>query len=92
MSLSDIMCVQCTSEPGSPRLSLYTPEGAYEVVQLQFSTDTEMEEWQNHFATVCGQLQQAQGNILNKKYKYSKTYSLFRKTKHQHSLGNNHSR
>lgn len=60
-SLSDITCVQCTSEPGNPRLSLHTPHSIPERVQLQFSSDTEMEEWQNHLATVCGQLQEAQG-------------------------------
>lgn len=61
MSLSDITCVQCTSEPGSPRLSLYTPDDAPEVVHFSFSSDTEMEEWQNHLSTVCAQIQQAQG-------------------------------
>lgn len=62
LSLNDITCVQCTSEPGSPRLSLYIPDGTTpDVVHLQFSSDTEMEEWQNHLATVCGQLEEAQG-------------------------------
>lgn len=53
--------MQCSSEPGSPRLSLFTPDGTLDVVHLQFTTDTDMEEWQNYFATVCGTLQQSQG-------------------------------
>ncbi|XP_008194152.1 tectonin beta-propeller repeat-containing protein isoform X3 [Tribolium castaneum] len=60
-SLNDITCVQCCSEPGSPRLALHVPRHAPSLLRLQFSSDAQLEEWQTHFATTCGKLHQALG-------------------------------
>ncbi|CAH1130207.1 unnamed protein product [Ceutorhynchus assimilis] len=60
-TLSDITCVQLSSEPGSPRLSIHTPRNYPPVVNLQFSSDTLLEEWQTHFATTCSKLRDLQG-------------------------------
>ncbi|XP_076270197.1 tectonin beta-propeller repeat-containing peroxin 23 isoform X2 [Rhynchophorus ferrugineus] len=60
-TLSDITCVELSSEPGNPRLSLHTPRNYPAVVVLQFSSDTLAEEWQSHFATTCGKFREAQG-------------------------------
>ncbi|KAF2895160.1 hypothetical protein ILUMI_11013 [Ignelater luminosus] len=55
-SISDMTCVQCCSEPGSPRLALHTPHLSPSYMRLQFSSDTQMEEWQAHLANVCSQV------------------------------------
>ncbi|KAF5287072.1 hypothetical protein FQA39_LY16057 [Lamprigera yunnana] len=54
-SVTDISCVQCCSEPGSPRLAVHTPHITPYCIKLQFSSDCQLEEWQNHFTSVCGQ-------------------------------------
>ncbi|XP_030751064.1 tectonin beta-propeller repeat-containing protein [Sitophilus oryzae] len=59
--LSDITCVQLTSDPGNSRLSLFTPRNNPAVVVLQFVSDVILEEWQSHFAITCGKLRDAQG-------------------------------
>ncbi|XP_050309364.1 tectonin beta-propeller repeat-containing protein isoform X2 [Anthonomus grandis grandis] len=60
-TLSDITCVQLSSEPGNPRLSIHTPRNRIPIVCLQFSSDTLLEEWQTHLTTTCGKLRDAQG-------------------------------
>lgn len=69
-SLSDIVCIQCSSEPGSPRLTIHTPRDTPSFIQVQFSSDSTMEEWQSHLATVCSQLHQVTGNISSFAYNY----------------------
>lgn len=54
-------CVQCCSEPGSPRLALHTPHLSPSHIRLQFSSDTQMEEWQTHLANVCSQVHNSSG-------------------------------
>ncbi|KAK9712924.1 Integral peroxisomal membrane peroxin [Popillia japonica] len=55
-SLNEITCVQCCSEPGSPRLAIHTPNLNIPVIRIQFSSDSQMEEWQTHFTTVCREM------------------------------------
>ncbi|KAK0160372.1 hypothetical protein PV328_007788 [Microctonus aethiopoides] len=52
-SVSEIACVVCCSEPASPKLAIHTPSfSKSKVLRLQFSTDTEMEDWMNHITSV----------------------------------------
>ncbi|XP_060517887.1 tectonin beta-propeller repeat-containing protein isoform X2 [Cylas formicarius] len=60
-TLADVTCVQLSSEPGSPRLSVHTPRNYPAIVVLQFTSDAVLEEWQTHFATTCGKLRDALG-------------------------------
>ncbi|KRT79436.1 hypothetical protein AMK59_7120, partial [Oryctes borbonicus] len=61
-SINEITCVQCCSEPGSPRLAIHTPNLNIPVIRIQFSSDNQMEEWQTHFATVCREMYNIQGS------------------------------
>lgn len=48
-SISEITCVVCCSEPGNPRIAVYTPKlRRSKVIRLQFASDTEMEDWLAH--------------------------------------------
>lgn len=60
-SLNDITCVQCCSEPGSPRLAIHVPRHTPSLLRVQFSSDAQLEEWQTHFVTTCGKLHQVLG-------------------------------
>ncbi|KAK0174364.1 hypothetical protein PV327_010141 [Microctonus hyperodae] len=52
-SVSEIACVVCCSEPASPKLAIHTPTfSKSKVLRLQFSTDTEMEDWMTHITSV----------------------------------------
>lgn len=44
-SLSEVTCVVCCSEPGNPRLAVHAPRLAKQPLRLQFSGDTDMEDW-----------------------------------------------
>lgn len=47
--ISEITCVVCCSEPGNPRIAVYTPKlRRSKVIRLQFASDTEMEDWLAH--------------------------------------------
>ncbi|XP_066141762.1 tectonin beta-propeller repeat-containing protein isoform X2 [Euwallacea fornicatus] len=59
--LSDITCIQLSSEPGSPRISIHTPRNSPAVVFIQFSSDVLLDEWQTHLATTCGQFRESKG-------------------------------
>lgn len=63
LSLNEITCVICCSEPGNPRLALYTPRLSVESspLKLQFANDDEMEDWLSHLTTVCCELNEVQG-------------------------------
>lgn len=60
-SLNEITNVHCCSEPGSPRLAIHTPNLNILVVRIQFSSDTQMEEWQAHFISVLGEIYRLTG-------------------------------
>lgn len=59
LSLSDIKCVACCSEPGTSRLALYTSRVA--PVKLQFPSDNEMEDWLAHLTSICCELNELSG-------------------------------
>lgn len=54
-SLSEVTAVMCVSEPGAPRLAIHSPRlgGTSAVIKLQFSGDTDMEDWLSHLTSVC---------------------------------------
>ncbi|XP_017059867.1 tectonin beta-propeller repeat-containing protein [Drosophila ficusphila] len=56
--LSDITCVQCCSEAGAPRIAIHAPHLPVNCspVRLQFSSDSEMEDWLSHLSSVCSQI------------------------------------
>jgi len=56
--LSDITCVQCCSEAGAPRIAIHAPHLPVNCspVKLQFSSDSEMEDWLSHLSSVCSQI------------------------------------
>uniref|UniRef100_T1GIE5 Galectin domain-containing protein n=1 Tax=Megaselia scalaris TaxID=36166 RepID=T1GIE5_MEGSC len=62
-SLSEITCVQCCSEAGSPRIALHAPKlkNGCSPIKLQFSGDSEMEDWISHFNSVCSQINAVYG-------------------------------
>ena len=66
-SLSDITCVQCCSEPGSPRIALHAPHlpANCSPVRLQFGSDAEMEDWLSHLSSVCCQINEVLGKPDN---------------------------
>lgn len=66
-SLSEITCVQCCSEAGSPRIALHAPKlkNGCSPIKLQFSGDTEMEDWISHFTSVCSQINEVHGKPSN---------------------------
>lgn len=52
-SLSEITCVMCCSEPGSPRLAIHAPrlpQGS-SPIKLQFNCDSDMEDWLAHLTS-----------------------------------------
>ncbi|XP_011297277.1 tectonin beta-propeller repeat-containing protein [Fopius arisanus] len=51
--VSEIVAVISCSEPGAPRLAIHTPRlPKSKVLRLQFSSDTEMEDWLGHLTSV----------------------------------------
>ncbi|XP_015595651.1 tectonin beta-propeller repeat-containing protein [Cephus cinctus] len=60
--ISEIVCVVCCSEPGSPRLAIHTPRlSRCKVVRLQFASDTEMEDWMANLTSVTCQMNNVYG-------------------------------
>lgn len=50
--ISEVVCVVCCSEPGSPRLAIYTPRLTNcKILRLQFGSDTELEDWIAHLTS-----------------------------------------
>ncbi|KAM7358465.1 tectonin beta-propeller repeat-containing peroxin 23 [Cochliomyia hominivorax] len=66
-SLSAITCVQCCSEPASPRLAIHAPNlpSNCSPVRLQFGSDAEMEDWLSHLTSVCCQINEVVGKPAN---------------------------
>lgn len=63
LPLSEITCVQTCSEPGQPRLAIHAPRlpiGS-SPIKLQFSGDTDLEDWLSHLTSVCCQLNDVYG-------------------------------
>ncbi|KAI9586935.1 tectonin beta-propeller repeat-containing protein [Glossina fuscipes] len=62
-SLSAITCVQCCSEPASPRLAIHAPclPTNCSPVRLLFLSDAEMEDWLSHLTSVCCQINEVSG-------------------------------
>lgn len=67
ISLSDITCIICCSEPAHPRIALYAPRLTPNTapIKLQFTNDSEMEEWLSHLTTVSCELENVQGKPSN---------------------------
>ncbi|XP_014203430.1 tectonin beta-propeller repeat-containing protein [Copidosoma floridanum] len=60
--ISEIVCVVCCSEPGSPRLAIYTPRlNKSKILRLQFGSDAELEDWIAHLTSVSCQMNNAFG-------------------------------
>lgn len=66
-SLSAITCVQCCSEPASPRLAIHVACLAANCspVRLQFGSDAEMEDWLSHLTSACCQINEVMGRPAN---------------------------
>ncbi|KXJ78881.1 hypothetical protein RP20_CCG003236 [Aedes albopictus] len=62
-SLSEITCVMCCSEPGSPRLAIHAPRlpPGSSPIKIQFSGDTDLEDWLSHLTSVCCQINEVHG-------------------------------
>lgn len=62
-SLSEITCVLCCSEPGSPRLAIHAPRlpVGSSPIKLQFTGDSDLEDWMSHLTSVCCQINDIHG-------------------------------
>lgn len=62
-SLSEITCVICCSEPGTPRLAIHAPRLPHgsSPIKLQFNGDTDLEDWLSHLTSVCCQINEVNG-------------------------------
>lgn len=62
-SLAEIRCVLPCSEPGSPRLAIHAPHlpSGSSPLKLQFTGDTDMEDWLSHLTSVCCQINEVRG-------------------------------
>lgn len=63
LSINEITCVMCCSEPSHPRIALYAPRRCTEFspLKLEFSNDNEMEDWLSHLTSVCCELNELHG-------------------------------
>ena len=66
-SLSEITCVMTCSEPGHPRLAIHAPRlpVGLSPLKLQFSGDSELEDWLSHLTSVTCKLNDVQGKPSN---------------------------
>lgn len=60
LSLLDISCVMCCSEPGRPRIAIYT-ERLSSLLKIQFTSDVEMEDWLSYLTFICCDLNDVSG-------------------------------
>lgn len=62
-SLSEITTLMCCSEPGSPRLAIHVPRlpNGSSPIKLQFTGDTDLEDWLSHLTSVCCQMNEVHG-------------------------------
>lgn len=61
--LNEITCIMTSSEPGHPRLAIYSPRLPTTMcpLKLQFAGDTELEDWLSHLSSVTARLNNADG-------------------------------
>lgn len=66
-SLSEITCILCCSEPGNARLAIHAPRlpVGSSPIKLQFTGDTDLEDWLSHLTSVCCQINEVQGRPAN---------------------------
>ena len=66
-SLSEITCVMTCSEPGHPRLAIHAPRlpVGLSPLKLQFSGDSDLEDWLSHLTSVTCQLNEVSGRPSN---------------------------
>lgn len=66
-SLSEITCVMSCSEPGHPRLAIHAPRlpVGLSPLKLQFSGDSDLEDWLSHLTSVTCQLNDVGGRPSN---------------------------
>lgn len=66
-SLSDITSVMTCSEPGQPRLAIHAPRlpVGLSPLRLQFSGDSDLEDWLSHLTSVTCQLNDVNGRPSN---------------------------
>lgn len=67
LPLSEITSVMTCSEPGQPRIAIHAPRlplGS-SPIKLQFSGDTDLEDWLSHLTSVCCQLNDVYGKPSN---------------------------
>lgn len=66
-SLSEITCVMSCSEPGQPRLAIHAPRlpVGLSPLKLQFSGDSDLEDWLSHLTSVTCQLNEVSGRPSN---------------------------
>lgn len=66
-SLSEITCVMTCSEPGNPRLAIHAPRlpVGLSPLKLQFSGDSDLEDWLSHLTSVTCQLNDVSGRPAN---------------------------
>jgi tectonin beta-propeller repeat-containing protein 1 len=66
-SLSEITCVMSCSEPGHPRLAIHAPRlpVGLSPLKLQFSGDSELEDWLSHLTSVTCKLNDVHGRPSN---------------------------
>ncbi|XP_055609024.1 tectonin beta-propeller repeat-containing protein [Uranotaenia lowii] len=62
-SLSEITSIMCCSEPGSARLAIHAPRlpPGSSPIKIQFSGDTDLEDWISHLTSVCCQMNELHG-------------------------------
>lgn len=66
-SLTEIRCVLSCSEPGTPRLAIHAPRlpNGSSPLRLQFTGDTDLEDWLSHLTSVCCQINEVRGRPAN---------------------------
>jgi tectonin beta-propeller repeat-containing protein 1 len=65
--LNEITCVMTCSEPGHPRLAIYSPRlpATMSPLKLQFPGDTDLEDWLSHLSSVTSRLSNSEGAPSN---------------------------
>lgn len=63
LTLSDIMCVVCCSEPNAPRMMIFAPRlpAGSSQIKFQFSSESELEDWLSHLQSVSCQINNLTG-------------------------------
>lgn len=61
--LNEITCIMTCSEPGHPRLAIFSPRvpASMSPLKLQFSGDSDLEDWLSHLSSVTARLNNVDG-------------------------------